>query len=321
MKYNCKKNFQFFQDFDLFPRKLELYYNGKPRKTTRIGLIFTLIYISIFLAIFLYNLKKMISKNNGTFYATYTYENEPPFIKLSSEKFYGGFALENKETYDNFIDETIYYPKAYYKKAVRYGKNWEWFVKELELEKCQLEKFGSLYRDKFKGKALNNLYCFKEINETLMGHFSYDNYSLFFISFFPCINSTENNNHCRPENEIDYYLNRTFVTFHMQDIEINPQQYDSPLIHRDKDVYTAVGKKLFKEIHAFFQIVKIETDLDVFGLDYLKYMRKNEFLKYDSLSVMDNLIENDIYVTGESFCDVTLKLGTLMKIFYSKVVP
>ena len=53
MKYNCKKNFQFFQDIDLFPRKLELYYNGKPRKTTRIGLIFTLIYISIFLAIFL----------------------------------------------------------------------------------------------------------------------------------------------------------------------------------------------------------------------------------------------------------------------------
>ena len=309
MKYNCKKNFQFFQDIDLFPRKLELYYNGKPRKTTRIGLIFTLIYISIFLAIFLYNLKKMISKNNGTFYATYTYENEPPFIKLSSEKFYGGFALENKETYDNFIDETIYYPKAYYKKAVRYGKNWEWFVKELELEKCQLEKFGSLYRDKFKGKALNNLYCFKEINETLMGHFSYDNYSLFFISFFPCVNTSENNNHCKPFEVIDYYLKGTFVTFQMQDIELTPQNYESPFLPIDKNIYHTISKKLFQEVHVFFQIVNVETDTDIIGFDDFKSYQSEKFLKYESMTVMNNLIENNIYETGESFCNITLKLS------------
>ena len=309
MKYNCKINFQFFQDIDLFPRKLELYYNGKPRKTSRIGFIFTLIYISIFLTIFLYNLKKMISKNNGTFYVTYTYENEPPSIKLSSEKFYGGFALENHETYDNFIDETIYYPKAYYKRAVRHGKNWEWFVKELELERCQLIKFGSFYRDKFKGKALNNLYCFKEINETLMGHFSYDNYSLFFISFFPCVNTSTNNNHCKPLEVIDYYLKGTFVTFQMQDIELTPQNYESPFLPTDRNIYNTISKKLFQEVHIYFQIVNVETDNDIIGFDDFQSYKTEKFLKYESMTVMSNIIEDNLYETGESFCDITLKLS------------
>ena len=309
MKYNCKINFQFFQDIDLFSRKLELYYNGKPRKTSRIGFIFTLIYISIFLTIFLYNLKKMISKNNGTFYVTYTYENEPPSIKLSSEKFYGGFALENHETYDNFIDETIYYPKAYYKRAVRHGKNCEWFVKELELEKCRLEKFGSFYRDKFKGKALNNLYCFKEVNETLMGHFSYDNYSLFFISFFPCVNTSENNNKCKPIEVIDYYLKDTFISFQMQDIELTPQNYNSPALQRDKDFYSKIGKKLFQEIHAFFQVVNIETETDFIGFNHFHSFKTETFLKYDSISILSNFAERNIYETGESFCEVSLKLS------------
>ena len=307
MKYNCKINFQFFQDIDLFSRKLELYYNGKPRKTSRIGFIFTLIYISIFLTIFLYNLKKMISKNNGTFYVTYTYENEPPSIKLSSEKFYGGFALENHETYDNFIDETIYYPKAYYKRAVRHGKNWEWFVKELE--KCRLEKFGSFYRDKFKGKALNNLYCFKEINETLMGHFSYDNYSLFFISFFPCVNTSTNNNHCKPLEVIDYYLKGTFVTFQMQDIELTPQNYESPFLPTDRNIYNTISKKLFQEAHIYFQIVNVETDTDIIGFDDFQSYKTENFLKYESMTVMSNIIEDNLYETGESFRDITLKLS------------
>ena len=33
----------------------------------------------------------------------------------------------------------------------------------------------------------------------------------------------------------------------MQDIEMNLQEYDIPVIPRDKDIYTTVGKRIFKE--------------------------------------------------------------------------
>ena len=303
----CKYNF--IQDFDMYGRKIELYYNGKAKKTSCIGTFFTFLYMSVFLSFFIYKIKRVMNKKDGTFNDTYTYTVEPPYIKLSNENFYGGFALQDPRTYDSFIDETIYFPKAYYKKAERHGNNWEWSSKELELERCQLEKFGSHYRDIFKRKPLNNFYCFKEMNETLIGHFSYDNYSILFISFFPCINITENNNKCKPIDVIDYYINDSFVSFEMQDIELTPQNYNSPALQRDKDFYTKIGKKIFQEMHAFFQIVNIETDTDFLGFNNFDSFKSEKFLKYDSSTILSNVVERNIYETGDSFFDISLKLS------------
>ena len=50
----------------------------------------------------------------------------------------------------------------------------------------------------------------------------------------------------------------------MEDIELTPKNYEFPIRARDVDIYTTVGKKLFKEIHAYFQVVKIETDNERF---------------------------------------------------------
>jgi len=309
MKNKCKIDYNFIRDIDMFGRKLKFYYNGKARKTSWIGMFFTFLYMSIFLIFFIYKLKRVMNKKDGIFYNTYAFTEEPPFVKLSNDNFYGGFGIEDPETYDSFIDETIYFPKAYFKKAERHGNNWEWSAKELELERCQLEKFGSLYREKFKRKPLSNFYCFKEMNETLIGSFSYDNYSLFFISFFPCVNSSENNNKCKPIEVIDYYLKDTFISFQMQDIELTPQNYNSPALQRDKDFYSKIGKKLFQEIHAFFQVVNIETETDFIGFNNLHSFKTETFLKYDSISILSNFAERNIYETGESFCEISLKLS------------
>ena len=230
-------------------------------------------------------------------------------MNITNENFYGGFALEDPNSYDPFIDETIYYPKAYFKIAKRDGENWDWKIKDIELERCHIDKFGSFYQDKFKSKTLNTLYCFKEVNEQFIGHFSYDYYSFFFIEFYPCINTTENNNHCKPLEKIDYYLKSTFISFQLQDIELTPQNYKSPARARDQDIYTTVGKKLFQEIHIYFQIVNIETDLDILGFSEFQQVRSQKYLKYDSTIQMVNLLEQDIYETGISFCNVTIKLS------------
>ena len=63
----------------------------------------------------------------------------------------------------------------------------------------------------------------------------------------------------------------------MQDVEMTPQNYSSPLLNRDKDIYTTVGKQIFKEMHAFFQIVNLETDVDIFGLENFQKTKKKHF--------------------------------------------
>ena len=95
------------------------------KKTSWIGAILSISFILLYFAFFLYKLIRMIKKVDATFYDIYIYEEEPPSIKLSSNNFYEGFALEHPITYDVFIDEEIYIPKAYFKRAERKGNDFE----------------------------------------------------------------------------------------------------------------------------------------------------------------------------------------------------
>ena len=80
-------------------------------------------------------------KVDVTFYDTFSYTGEIPAINITNENFYGGFALGKTP----FIDETIYYPKAEFLEGKKVGGIWEYNSKEIVLEKCKLEKFGSKY--------------------------------------------------------------------------------------------------------------------------------------------------------------------------------
>ena len=319
----CRGKFNFIKNIDIFGKNVELYYKGKEKKTSYYGSLFTITYGLIYLGFFLYKFVRMLQRKDIIFYDAYAYLDKPPIINITNDNFYGGFGLENPETYDTFIDETIYYPKAYFKTAKKNGDNWDWTIQDMELEICNIDKFGSVYKDKYTAKGLQNFYCFKEIDNTFIGHYNYDYYSFFYIEFYPCVNTTKNNNHCKSKEYIDHYLRSTFINFQMKDIELNPQNYSYPVRERNQDIFTSVGKKLYQEINIFFQIVDIETDLDLFGFTEFQYVRSELYLKYDSTVQMTNLNEDDIYQTGDSFCDVTIRLTEkilLEKRRYTKLI-
>ena len=318
--------FNWIKKCDKFGKKANLYYEGDKEKTSWIGFIFSIFYIFICFSFFIYKLIRMFKKIDFVVYDTFAYIEKPPSINLTKDNFYVGLALESPDIYDTFIDETIYYPKAYFKKGERRkdGK-WQWDQKELELERCKIEKFGNSFQSKFKTYDLDNLYCFKEMNETFLGHISYDMYSMLFIQLFPCKNTTENNNHCKPREFIDKYLNRTYFTMEFEDIELTPQNYNTPARPRNQDIYFTVGKKLFQEVHIFYQIVNVETDKDIYGLELEQFqnLEKNEYLKFHSAYYMNNIIENNIYESGESLCNITIKLHDQVRIqrrTYSKLI-
>ena len=322
MKIWLEKLGERIKDFDLFGKEPDLYYKGKYKKTSWMGRFFTELYSLSYFSFLFFKIIILIRKTDITFYDTLTYSSEPPKIKVTNENFYGGFALEDPVTYDVFIDEGIYIPKASFRRAEKKGDKFQWNIVDLELEPCKIEKFGSSFQETFKTKSLNNLYCFKNMDFILEGHFTYELYSFFYIQFFPCVNSTENKK-CKPLEKIDYYLKNTFVSFQWQDIKLTPKNYSYPIIARDADIYSTVGKKLFKEIHAFFQIVNIETDLDFLGFDDFDHTKTETYLKFDELVTMSNIMENNIYETGESFFFFFLKLSENIRVerrSYTKLI-
>ena len=143
------------------------------------GRILSILFVAIYFGFLIYKIIRMLQKKDVTFYDRFTYVKVPSKVKITNENFYGGFALEHPVTYDTFIDESIYIPKAYFKRAEKKGDNFIWDQVELELEHCKLENFGKIYQEKFISKDLDNLYCIKNMDFFWKGIFL-----MIFIPFY-----------------------------------------------------------------------------------------------------------------------------------------
>ena len=304
MRKTCNLNCKFFEDIDLFGKETELYYDGNSKLTSVVGKALTILYILGYLGFFIYKVIRMVQKVDVTFYDSYAFTGEPPNINLTKEKFYGGFALGNKQTLETFVDDEIYYVKAFFVSGVRTNGFWNWKTQPLQLETCNLEKFGENYREIFSKKSMDKMHCVTSLDHRLEGHLTYDVYSYYLVKFFPCINSTI----CKPLSQVKQLLTNTFVTFKMEDVDLTPQIYDSPVALRGKEVSASVGSSLFQDVHSFFQVVNIETDEDILGFEGLNKIKKEKYIKYDQSQILSQN-KPDIFTTGDSIVDVTIALS------------
>ena len=308
MRNLCNIHCKLIDDIDLFGKEPELYFKGNSKRTSWVGRIFTFIYAMIYLAFFLYKLIRMLQNKDVNFYQTTTFTGETPSIHLTNEVFYGGFALGNPMTLKTFIDESIYYVEAYFVSGHKEGNDWIFVPKPLEVEVCKLEKFGKNYRDIFKTK-IDNLYCLKDMDVMMEGHTTYDVYSYFQITFYPCVNTTENNNKCKSPEEITAALGISLVTVKIQDIELTPENYNSPTEVRGKELSSPAYLNLYQNIQAYFHIVHVETDIDVIGFELLKNIQTKTFFKYDGTFILPSINLNDLlHVPHQAYCQISLQL-------------
>ena len=272
----CKCFCDFIKNIDMFGKMPEFYFKGKTKKTSWIGRIFTLIFGGLYATFFIYKLVQMIKRVDVTFYDTFAFTGETPSIKLSSDNFYGGFGIMNPLTEDTFVDESYYYAKAIFWSGKKVNGRWEWESKDIPLEKCKLEKFGEKFRDMFKDKNLDNLYCLSNVDVTLEGYATSETYSYFDVKLFPCVNKPE----CVPKEVLQTLLARNNFQFKMQDIEMTPQDFKNPAQPREKDISGPIYLQLYQQIYAYLQITMVETDEDIIGFG-LSNVKTEKFLKYD----------------------------------------
>ncbi len=308
MRNLCNIHCKLLDDIDLFGKEPELYFKGNAKRTSWVGRIFTVFYAIIYMAFFLYKLVRMIQNKDVDFYETTTFTGETPSIHLENEVFYGGFALGNVNTLKTFIDERIYFPTAIYKIGHKHGNDWEWEEENVELEICKIEKFGKKYRDIFKTK-IENLYCFKNMDYMMQGHTTYDVYSYFEIKFFPCVNTTENNNKCKSLEEITAALSLSLVTVKIQDIELTPENYNSPTEVRGKELASPAYLDLYQNIQAYFHIVHVETDIDFIGFELFKNIQTKTFFKYDDTFILPSIMNYPLLsFPGIPYCQISIQL-------------
>ena len=272
----------FIKEIDFFGKLPEFYIKRKPKQVTFIGRVFTIIFIFLYILFFGYKIYRIAKRVDITFYDSYSNPDEIPSYELNNENFYLLFSIYN-ETNQPFIEDSIYYPKAYYKD----GES-----EEIPLERCNIEKIGSKYKHLLNDYPLNDYYCLSNVNYNFV---AYTN-SLKLL-FFPCKNNTENNNKCKSKEIIDNYLNGKNLEIIFEDILITPIKYETPIKETLNFVYTTIYKTFGQYLYTEMQLVNIETTTNIFGFDFLTNPKIEKFIKYYSLEIIPqpgyNLDEED----------------------------
>ena len=268
-----------FLYFDIYSKRITFFFNNKEKISSYFGLLLTVTYIFVSIILFIFYLIATIKRIEIKVYDSTEYAENTPSLEVNSSIMYFAFGIEDHKTSSRFIDETIYYPKVLYISRDKInGKFLTTINRELPYERCKEENFGDNYKKFFYEGELNTSYCLKNFNLTLAGGYKYDKFSYIRLKIFPCVNTTENNNHCKPKEIINQYLSSTYISLIIKDIGLNPTNFTSPILPTIQNLFTTIDKKFFREFILYFGVTEIQTDKGFFN----EILDKQKFLRYRS---------------------------------------
>ena len=257
---------EFIKGIDFFGKEPDIYIKGRQKHVTIIGRIFTYIFMILYIAIFSYKLYRMSQRVDITFYDSYSNSDEIPSIKITPENFTLVFTLFDGDG-EPFIDDTIYYPEAYF-----YDEEY----KEIRIERCDPSKLKSEFLEYLNYKNIDSYFCLNDINFELRPYMN----SLR-LEIYPCLDASEDDNYCESREFIDEYLSNTLLMVYIEDINLTPLNFTNPVKKKISSLNTEIFKNLGQYLHSQMQLVKIETGTNIIGFDFLTEPRVEEFIKFD----------------------------------------
>ena len=298
------------KDFDIFAKNLGLFYNGSEKIGSIFGLTLSIIYILASLFIFIYYTISIIRKEELQVNDSTEYSEDVPYINLNnSDLFYFAFGVENAENASRFVDETIYRARAVYyygKKNTSGGAFNTIEYRDLNIERCKVEKFGKEYQHLFTKGEFDDSYCVSNLDLALTGGFIYDKFSCIRILIYPCKNTSANHNHCKPQEEIDKVLAGGYFSILLKDIGLNPNNRSFPILPTIQDFYTTISKDFYKDVIFNYEITDIITDDGIIS----ENKKTERYLKYDRIKESFYLRnDTEFYYQGKSICKIEIRLS------------
>jgi len=258
--YNVLKN------FDIYGYNFRLRYKREIEYSTYCGIFFSLISISIILIISISNISKMIKGTNFSIVTNYIYTNNNIEIDLSSYPIllglykYGNEIEYNPSYVSIRMDRNEHIPKKDEKGNFTIERN----SYSIELEKCSLINFKEyIYLFNNTNLEFNKHFCFKSNqNLTIKGHHGdqINGFTTLEFHVIKCINTTENNNHCKSSEEIDKYLENSYVSIIYVTKNIDHYNISNPIYNIINSDIFFISFEYVKRYYYFFSKEKYISD-------------------------------------------------------------
>ena len=120
---------------------------------------------------------------------------------------------------------------------------------------------------------MNNYYCIKNVAGMVLERYSNRaRFSYFNVKYYPCVGKTKDGRTCYDDLTKMQFFTFNSVELKIQSNDLNPEDYKKPVIRTEVDMNSPVFKDLFQLIYSYLQIVNIETDEDITGLNFLLFL-------------------------------------------------
>ena len=302
-----------FLKFDMYSKYIGFFFNKQEKMGSYLGLLLTVGYVFASIILFIYQIIRTVQRSELKVFDTTIYAQKMPVIEANIDQLYFAFALEDPLTSNRFMDERIYIPKVAFIDKVK--KNNEFVTvntTSLPLERCKVENFGKNYKHLFVENELNNSYCLKDFNYTLTfaGGYKYERFTYIRLRIYPCVNSTNNNFSCRPQEDIDHYLKSGYFSIVIKDFGLNPSNYSFPVLPTYQDLYTTIDKQIYRNYILNFGVTEIRTDTGLFE----EKMKVDRYLQYRKEVQTFTFRDEADYYAGKSVILVQIRLDDTLYI-------
>jgi hypothetical protein len=153
---------------------------------------------------------------------------------------------------------------------------------------------------------IDNLYCINTTKDIyLQGSFGQPEWTYLNFEFNKCINSSENNNSCLPENEMNSVLDGGYVGLFVTDFSVYPNDYKNPLHLYGKNIFTGFSVREYLDCWIYLRPIVINTDN---GFIINRINSKSSF-QYESIK------ETKDHRGGNNFLTVKLRLDQSKDIY------
>ena len=259
---------------------------------TYIGSILSLIIIAIMISFVTYFAISIFDKDNPNLVTTVYNVDDPPFTPINDSVHIMTLSLQTPN-YSLYIDESIYTLNAFFMKyTISHNGTQEILKEKLNIIKCNEYNF-TLLPDYFAHLDLDNLYCLdKNSSLYIKGEYGKEEWTFINYEFSRCVNTSENNNICKSDQEIDDKLAGGFLGIFMTDLSIIPNQYNNPSVLYGKNVFTTFMNDRYTDVWFYMKIIKVNTDRGLL----LKDIKHEEFIAYDSFMTTSDYRRSDVFL-------------------------
>ncbi|KAL4466678.1 hypothetical protein ABPG72_016795 [Tetrahymena utriculariae] len=298
---------------DIFGQNIQLLYQKRPQHLTFFGGLITLAngILLIFVG-YQYGAELFLKQNPVTNFSEERIR-QPEQYNLTLNTYNMAFGMQDPNTFNQFIDESIYtikvlrtqMTKVFNESTQQYDQVWS--SDDLGPYPCKLSDFkveGSYsYFQQLSG--IDQMYCFDQNNNkaSIAGDFEADFYQSIEFFIYQCTNKTAQEAAdliqqgkkvvvCKSQDVIDSMLINGYFAAYYTDKVINPKLRDQPFTTFPRDIFWPTSNKLMKELTMYWRNVYIESDLGIvkqninvirdvtfsYSTEQLTYGQSNQFV-------------------------------------------